>query len=95
VEVRYKNSEPIVTQVNSAFEDVFGYESNNIVGDSLDAHIVPDDRIDEAESMNQYVQAGGRLESREVIRETADGLRQFLLENAVCDNGFGGLFYSY
>jgi PAS domain S-box-containing protein len=92
VEVRYKNSEPIVTQVNSAFEDVFGYESNNIVGDSLDAHIVPDDRIDEAESMNQYVQAGGRLESREVIRETADGLRQFLLENAVCDNGLGGFF---
>ena len=90
VEVQYKNSEPIVTQVNSAFEGVFGYESESIVGDSLDTHIVPDDRIDEAEAINQHVRAGGRLESREVLRETADGLRQFLIQNAVYDDGAGG-----
>ena len=90
VEVQYKNSEPIVTQVNSAFEGVFGYESESIVGDSLDTHIVPDDRIDEAEAINQHVRSGGRLESREVIRETADGLRKFLIQNAVYDDGAGG-----
>ena len=92
VEVQYENDEPIVTQVNSAFEDVFGYESESIVGDSLDTHIVPDDRIDEAEAINQHVRAGGRLKSREVLRETADGLRQFLLQNAVYsdDDRVGG-----
>ena len=90
VEVQYENDEPIVTQVNSAFEDVFGYESESIVGNSLDTHIVPDDRIDEAEAINQHVRAGGRLESREVLRETADGLRQFLIQNAVYDDGAGG-----
>jgi PAS domain S-box len=92
VEVQYENDEPIVTQVNSAFEDVFGVESDSIVGDSLDTHIVPDDRIDEAEAINQHVRAGGRLKSREVLRETADGLRKFLLQNAVYsdDDRVGG-----
>jgi PAS domain S-box len=92
VEVQYENDEPIVTQVNSAFENVFGVASDTIVGDSLDTHIVPDGRIDEAEAINQHVQAGGRLESREVIRETADGLRKFLIQNAVYsdDDRVGG-----
>ncbi|CCC41887.1 hybrid sensor histidine kinase/response regulator [Haloquadratum walsbyi] len=90
VEVQYESDEPIVTYVNLAFEDVFGYEANTLVGDSLDAHIVPDDRVDEAEAINQYVQAGGRLKSRRVTRETVDGLREFLIQNAVYDDGSGG-----
>jgi PAS domain S-box-containing protein len=90
VEVQFQNDEPIVTQINSAFEDVFGYESESIVGNSLDTHIVPDDRIDEAKAINQHIRADGRLESREVLRETADGLRQFLFQHAVCDDGLGG-----
>ena len=92
VEVQYKNDEPIVTQVNSAFEDVFGYTADTVVGESLDACIVPEDRISDAAAINQHVQAGGRLESREVIRQTTDGPRRFFLENAVYDDCSGGFF---
>ena len=90
VEVRYEHNEPIVRQVNAAFEDVFGYESETMIGDSLDTHIVPDNRIDEATEINEYVQSGGSLNSREVIRQTTDGLRRFFIQSAVYDDGSGG-----
>ena len=90
VEVQYEADEPIITQVNAAFVDVFGYDADALVGDSLDSYIVPDDRTDEARAINQHVQSGGRLESREVTRQTADGPRKFLLQNAVYDDGSGG-----
>jgi PAS domain S-box-containing protein len=95
VEVEYNGLDPIVTDVNPAFEETFGYDAATIVGESLDAMIVPDDRQDEAEDINRYVREGGRLNSREVTRHTADGLRQFLLENAVYEDGSGGFaFYT-
>ena len=90
VEVQYEADEPIITQVNAAFVDVFGYDADALVGDSLDSYIVPDDRTDEARAINQHVQSGGRLESQEVTRQTADGPRKFLLQNAVYDDGSGG-----
>ena len=90
VEVRYESDEPIVRQVNAAFTDVFGYGSEAMIGDSLDTHIVPDDRSDEAVEINDHVRSGGSLESVEVTRETADGRRKFLLQNAVYDDGSGG-----
>jgi PAS domain S-box-containing protein len=90
VEVRYEADEPIVRQVNAAFENVFGYESETMIGDSLDTHIVPDNRTDEAAEINEHVQSGGSLDSREVTRQTTDGLRKFLLQNAVYDDGSGG-----
>ncbi|WP_094524436.1 MULTISPECIES: PAS domain S-box protein [unclassified Halorubrum] len=90
VEVRYEADEPIVRQVNAAFENAFGYESETMIGDSLDTHIVPDNRTDEAVEINEHVQSGGSLDSREVVRQTTDGLRKFLLQNAVYDDGSGG-----
>ncbi|ERH08826.1 MAG: putative signal-transducing histidine kinase [halophilic archaeon J07HX64] len=61
-----------------------------MIGDSLDTHVVPDGRTGEAAEINEHVKSGGSIESREVIRQTADGLRKFLLQNAVYDNGSGG-----
>lgn len=90
VEVRYEADEPIVRQANAAFENVFGYESETMIGDSLDTHIVPDNRTDQAAKINEHVQSGGSLDSREVVRQTTDGLRKFLLQNAVYDDGSGG-----
>jgi PAS domain S-box-containing protein len=90
VEVRYEDDEPIVRQVNAAFEDVFGYGSGTMIGDSLDKHIVPDNRTGDAEAINEHVKSGGALESREAIRQTTDGLGKFLLQNAVYDDGSGG-----
>jgi PAS domain S-box-containing protein len=90
VEVDYDGSEPIVTDVNPAFEETFGYDASTIVGESLDAYIVPEDRKDEADDINKYVREGGQLVSREVTRQTANGLREFLLENAVYEDESAG-----
>ena len=90
VEVRYEADKRIVKQVNPAFEEVFGYGSETMIGDSLDTRIVPDTRTGEATEINESVQSGGSLESGGVIRQTTDGLREFLLQNAVYDDGTGG-----
>ncbi|MFB6227931.1 MAG: GAF domain-containing protein [Halobacteriales archaeon] len=90
VEIRYDADEPIVQQVNPAFEDVFGYDADEIVGDSLDAYILPEDRQEEASRINQRMQAGGGFDSMEVTRRTTEGDREFLLQNAVYDDGSGG-----
>lgn len=90
VEVEYKSNEPIVQQVNPAFEDIFGYDASEIVGNSLDDYVIPEEKTEEASQINQRVQAGGRLNSVEVTRRTADGNREFLLQNAVYEDGTGG-----
>ena len=90
VEVEYEGDEPIVRRVNPAFEEVFGYDASAIVGESLDEYIVPEGRESEAEDINSRVREGGRIESEEVTRRTADGKREFLLQNAVYDDGSGG-----
>ena len=89
VEVRFENGDPIVRQVNAAFEDGFGYEPETMIGDSLDTHIVPDSRSGEATEINESVQADENLDSKEVIRQTTDGPRRFLLQDAVYDDGAG------
>jgi len=90
VEVEYRADEPIVERVNPAFEETFGYDAADIVGESLDAYIVPEDRTEEAADINRRVQDGASLDSEEVTRQTADGTRRFLLQNAVYDDGTGG-----
>ncbi len=90
VEVEYEDDEPIVQQINPAFEDIFGYHASEIVGNSLDDYVIPEGKAEEASQINQRVQAGGRLDSVEVTRQTADGPREFLLQNAVYENGSGG-----
>jgi PAS domain S-box-containing protein len=89
-EVAYVDETPIVRGVNEAFEQRFGYEADTVVGDSLDAYIVPEAYRTEAEAINEHVRSGGSLEARSVTRKTADGTREFLLQNAVYDDGTGG-----
>ena len=90
VEVEYEDEEPIVRRVNPAFEEVFGYPAEEVVGESLDEYIVPDDHETEAEQINSRVREGARLAAEPVTRRTADGTRAFLLQNAVYPNGSGG-----
>jgi PAS domain S-box-containing protein len=89
-EVAYVDETPIVRGVNEAFEQRFGYDADTVVGDSLDAYIVPEAYRTEAEAINEHVRSGGRLDARSVTRKTADGTREFLLQNAVYDDGTGG-----
>ncbi len=89
-EVAYVSETPVVRGVNEAFERRFGYDADTVVGDSLDAYIVPEAYRTEAEAINEHVRSGGRLDARSVTRKTADGTREFLLQNAVYDDGTGG-----
>jgi len=90
VEIEYEDDVPVVQRVNSAFEEVFGYDASAIVGESLDEYIVPEEHESEAERINRRVQDGASLESDALTRRTADGKREFLLQNAAYDDGSGG-----
>ncbi|PSP78627.1 hypothetical protein BRC81_07345 [Halobacteriales archaeon QS_1_68_20] len=77
VNVRLEGGEPVVREVNSAFGSTFGYDPDRIVGESLNDLIVPPGREDEAERIDEVVSNGQNV-AREVRRETADGMRDFL-----------------
>jgi len=80
---------PIVQSVNRAFEETFGYEASELVGESLNDYIVPEDRRDEAERLDEAATDGDSApEPVEVRRRTADGeLRDFLLIDAAITAG--------
>jgi len=74
----YVDGEPIVRQVNDAFESTFGYDAEAVTGESIDDFIVPPDAGREADDLNGRLQRGENL-SREVTRVTANGPRHFIL----------------
>ncbi|WP_435359474.1 PAS domain S-box protein [Haloarchaeobius sp. DFWS5] len=84
----HQDGEPVVVQVNTAFERVFGYDQTEIVGDHLDDYIVPDTRDAEASRINSRSQ-NGELVDAEVKRRTTDGLRDFLMTVVPVDIGDG------
>ena len=82
-----RNDEPVTRSVNEAFEDVFGYDAETVVGDPLDDYIVPSDRMGEAKEIDRRVTENEYVE-REVRRRTADGeLREFLFRSVPIDQG--------
>ena len=87
VTVELRNDEPITQSVNEAFEDVFGYDSETVIGDSLDDYIIPSDRMSEAREIDRSVAENEYVE-REVRRRTADGeLREFLFRSVPIEQG--------
>jgi PAS domain S-box-containing protein len=82
VENRFVDGEPIVDRVNPAFEDVFGFDADTVVGECINDIIVPEDRHEEAESLDSSAAAVDRhaetVVSREVVRQTETGPRYFL-----------------
>ncbi|UPV74385.1 PAS domain-containing protein [Halorussus limi] len=87
--VRYEidGTDAICKSVNPAFEDVFGWNEADIVGDPVEDYILSDDRREEAEALNERVSHGQRIEGAEVHRETRDGDHDFLLHTAPAGNG--------
>jgi PAS domain S-box-containing protein len=71
--------EPIVRQVNPAFEETFGYDEETILGANLDSLIVPKDASPPPEEINRELLETGRV-SRRVSRRTDDGIREFHAE---------------
>ena len=82
VENRFVDGEPVVERVNPAFEDVFGYAEHELVGESINDFIVPDDHDDEARRLDAStmdVEPGeATVVSRETVRKTSQGSRHFL-----------------
>jgi PAS domain S-box-containing protein len=78
VETEYVDDEPIIRSVNTAFEEVFGYDQADILGESLDDVIVPDRFQGEASNINEQERIENSVK-REVTRLTTDGEREFLL----------------
>jgi PAS domain S-box-containing protein len=74
-----ENNEPLVRAVNPAFEDVFGYSEDELVGENIDDYIIPAEEQAEADEYNQKLFDGQNI-NVEVRRETADGPRDFLLD---------------
>jgi len=74
----YVDGEPIVRQVNDAFESTFGYDAEAVTDESIDEFIVPPDAGDGADDLNDRLQRGENVR-REVTRVTADGPRHFIL----------------
>ncbi|TKX74541.1 PAS domain S-box protein [Halorubrum sp. GN11_10-6_MGM] len=74
----YVDDEPIVRQVNDAFEETFGYDAETVLGESVDDYIVPPDAEPEAGDLNERLRRGENVR-REVTRTTADGPRHFIL----------------
>jgi PAS domain S-box-containing protein len=72
----FEDGDPIVRDANPAFEDVFGYDREQAVGEFVDDLIVPEDRRDEGASINERAQAGEHVVV-ESERETVDGRRDF------------------
>jgi len=77
VEFVIDDGEPIVTDVNPAFVDRFGYDRADVIGEPLNECVVPPWLEAEATSLDDRTVAG-KVNYRRVRRETADGLREFL-----------------
>jgi len=67
-----------IADVNDAFEEVFGYESGEVIGTDVTEAIIPDDEMADHEEFQTRATAGEPI-TTEVERMTADGRRKFLL----------------
>ena len=86
VEASHVDGEPVVTAVNDAFTDVFGYDAATITGEPLNDFVLPDDQYDTGRELDRRAADGETVQS-EVRRRTADGYRDFLFRGIPYDTG--------
>jgi PAS domain S-box-containing protein len=87
------NGEPIIRDVNAAFERTFGYDRETLIDESLDEFIVSERFEDEAARLNQRLLEENHVRA-EVTRMTADGPREFLLRSAYYEQDAGYIVYT-
>lgn len=82
VEVERLEDRIEIAGVNTAFESVFGYEEESIVGRSINDLIVPDGKKADADALDMAIDSEGSA-TGEVTRRTANGLREFIFRGFV------------
>jgi PAS domain S-box-containing protein len=88
VEIELVDQVPVVRAVNPAFEEVFGYDREAVLGESLNDFIVPGDASGESERFDRRT-ARGKHNTGIVTRETATGPRDFLYRGVPYDRDGG------
>jgi PAS domain S-box-containing protein len=80
VAVKFVDGEAIVQRVNTAFIEMFGYDTETIIGESLESYIVPENQtFDPVERPEEAPTDQRGIWERETFRlETEDGRREFI-----------------
>ncbi|WP_436930625.1 PAS domain S-box protein [Halosimplex halobium] len=76
VRVRFEDGDPIIREVNPAFEEVFGFPPDEVVGSTVAEAVVPEAEREEHDRFSDRVARGESVEA-EARRQTADGIREF------------------
>jgi PAS domain S-box-containing protein len=84
--VRNEDGRTVITDVNEAFERIFGYTADEIAGRPLEETIIPPEGVDKHREIKRRATAGETVE-REITRRTVDGLREFMLNVVPVDIG--------
>ena len=88
ITVNYVDGEPIVQRANDRFLDVFGYDEATVLDADVNSLTVPEDETKRTEAGTIDAQlASGEPITREIRREAADGMRDFLLRAVPIDPG--------
>ncbi|WP_276274007.1 PAS domain S-box protein [Haloarcula litorea] len=77
VRVQFEGGEPVIREINPAFEDVFGFTSEEIVGSTVAEAVVPESERTDFEEFRKRAAGGDRVEAV-APRVTATGTREFL-----------------
>lgn len=72
----FPGDSPIILDVNPAFEDTFGFDTGELVGEELEEAASPQERREEVHQLSQQVKRGETVET-EIRCQTADGVRTF------------------
>jgi len=82
---------PVVRSVNTAFVETFGYDADDIVGESLNDFIVPEERSEEAADYDRQT-AAGETNYDVVTRKTVNGRRDLVYRGLSYTTGDGGRY---
>jgi PAS domain S-box-containing protein len=78
MELIFEDKTPIITDINAAFEETFGFGADETIGQPVHEVVVPDEERKEHERLKRQVIERNAVEE-EVRRETTRGVREFHL----------------
>ena len=77
--LEFVDREPVIREVNPAFERVFGFDADSVVGSTVGETLVPDGEREQYERFRERVADGETIE-RAASRQTAKGRREFVFK---------------